>query len=68
MLSSDPFGEYGIDDLAGLATPSSRAAVARGAAGADADDPQAGAGASGSHRGSTASALGWFALDADQSP
>ena len=70
-VSSDHFGEYGIDDLAGLADAklSVAAAVApQGMLVLNADDPQLRARAGGlARRFGRCPPLGWFALDADQS-
>ena len=69
-VSSDHFGEYGIDDLAGLAdTKLSVAAVVapQGLLVLNADDPQLRERARGlATRFGRCPALGWFALDADQ--
>jgi UDP-N-acetylmuramyl tripeptide synthase len=69
-VSSDHFGEYGIDDLAGLAdTKLSVAAVVapQGMLVLNADDPQLRARAGGlAARFGGCPPLGWFALDADQ--
>ena len=68
-VSSDHFGEYGIDDLAGLAdTKLSVAAVVapEGMLVLNADDPQLRARAGGlARRFGRCPPLGWFALDAD---
>jgi cyanophycin synthetase len=69
-VSSDHFGEYGIDDLAGLADAklSVAAVVApQGMLVLNADDPQLRARAGGlARRFGRCPPLGWFALDADQ--
>jgi cyanophycin synthetase len=69
-VTSDHFGEYGIDDLAGLAdTKLSVAAVVapQGMLVLNADDPQLRAQAGGlARRFGRCPPLGWFALDADQ--
>jgi cyanophycin synthetase len=69
-VSSDHFGEYGIDDLAGLADAklSVAAVVApQGMLVLNADDPQLRAQAGGlARRFGRCPPLGWFALDADQ--
>jgi cyanophycin synthetase len=69
-VSSDHFGEYGIDDLAGLAdTKLSVAAVVapQGMLVLNADDPQLRARAGGlAARFGRCPPLGWFALDADR--
>ena len=69
-VSSDHFGEYGIDDLAGLAdTKLSVAAVVapQGMLVLNADDPQLRARAGGlAQRFGRCPPFGWFALDADQ--
>jgi UDP-N-acetylmuramyl tripeptide synthase len=69
-VSSDHFGEYGIDDLAGLAdTKLSVAAVVapRGMLVLNADDPQLRERAGGlAARFGGCPRVGWFALDADQ--
>ena len=69
-VSSDHFGEYGIDDLAGLADAklSVAAVVApQGMLVLNADDPQLRARAGGlAQRFGRCPPLGWFALDADQ--
>ncbi len=69
-VSSDHFGEYGIDDLAGLAdTKLSVAAVVapRGMLVLNADDPQLRERAGGlAARFGGCPPVGWFALDADQ--
>jgi cyanophycin synthetase len=69
-VSSDHFGEYGIDDLAGLADAklSVAAVVApQGMLVLNADDPQLRAQAGGlAQRFGRCPPLGWFALDADQ--
>jgi cyanophycin synthetase len=69
-VSSDHFGEYGIDDLAGLtdAKLSVAAVVApQGMLVLNADDPQLRALAGGlAQRFGRCPPLGWFALDADQ--
>jgi cyanophycin synthetase len=69
-VSSDHFGEYGIDDLAGLAdTKLSVAAVVapQGMLVLNADDSQLRARAGGlARRFGRCPPLGWFALDADQ--
>lgn len=69
-VSSDHFGEYGIDDLAGLtdAKLSVAAVVApQGMLVLNADDPQLRAQAGGlAQRFGRCPPLGWFALDADQ--
>jgi cyanophycin synthetase len=69
-VSSDHFGEYGIDDLAGLAdTKLSVAAVVapQGMLVLNADDLLLRAGAGGlARRFGRCPPLGWFALDADQ--
>jgi cyanophycin synthetase len=67
-ISSDHFGEYGIDDLAGLADVklSVAAAVAEpGLLVLNADDSMLRMKA-GERRFETGPAIGWFALDADQ--
>ena len=68
-VSSDHFGEYGIDDLEGLAdTKLSVAAVVapQGMLVLNADDPQLRARAGGlARRFGRCPPLGWFALDAD---
>ena len=68
-VSSDHFGEYGIDDLAGLAdTKLSVAAVVapRGMLVLNADDPQLRARAGSlAQRFGRCPPFGWFALDAD---
>jgi cyanophycin synthetase len=69
-VSSDHFGEYGIDDLAGLADAklSVAAVVApQGMLVLNAEDPQLRARAGGlARRFGRCPPLGWFALDADQ--
>jgi cyanophycin synthetase len=71
-ISSDHFGEYGIDDLAGLADVKlsvAAAVVERGLLVLNADDSilrmKAGELA---RRFKSGPAIGWFALDADQAP
>ncbi len=66
-VSADHFGEYGIDDLAGLADVKLTVAgvlVPRGLLVLNADDPQLIASAAGlARRFGTSPSLGWFALD-----
>ena len=72
-VSADHFGEYGIDDLAGLADVKLTVAGGRGRgrpAGAQRRRRQliCGAGAALAQRFGAAPPLGWFALDADNAP
>ncbi|HYM27519.1 MAG TPA: Mur ligase family protein [Steroidobacteraceae bacterium] len=71
-VSADHFGEYGIDDLAGLADVKLSVAGVLRPAGLlvlNADDPQLLAKAPGlAARFGRAPRLGWFALDADAEP
>jgi UDP-N-acetylmuramyl tripeptide synthase len=68
-VSSDHFGEYGIDDLAGLADVKLAVAALvapHGLLVLNADDPQLGAKAGElAHRFERCPPVGWFALDAD---
>jgi UDP-N-acetylmuramyl tripeptide synthase len=68
-ISSDHFGEYGIDDLAGLADVKLTVAAAVGPSGLlvlNADDPHLSARALGlAQRFGRSPPLGWFAQDAD---
>ena len=69
-ISSDHFGEYGIDDLPGLARVKLTVAAVVAAGGLlilNADDPELRRGADGLvQRFGSRPALGWFASDADQ--
>jgi cyanophycin synthetase len=69
-VSSDHFGEYGIDDLAGLADAKLAVAAAVGAEGLlvlNADDPELRARAPGlAQRLGRSPPLGWFAVSPDQ--